>query len=405
MLVAAVRSPLRIAIVLVAALSLHACGSIARLEPVPASLTAQAVTPGIPDSRYWVDIDIAPFIHSAIEDERRERDALARAGKLTEPLPPAHVLAISGGGDSGAFAAGLLAGWTAQGSRPEFKVVTGISAGALIAPFAFLGSAYDAVLRDVTTSIDQDSVFRQRGLLAGLSGDGMAGSEPLALLLARFLTRDVLTAIAAEYRKGRALMIGTTDLDSGHAVTWNMGAIAASGTADALALFRKVMVASASVPGAVSPVMIEVEAQGKPYQEMHVDGGVITQVFTYPSNSLAVMKQLTGQPYRRAVHIYAIRNGKVSPEWAATPRRTLGIGNRAIGVLLQRQGINDLERIYQTARQDGADFNLAYIGSDFEHPAHEDFDPRYMSRLFDYAFELGAKGYPWHKKPPTDSAQ
>jgi hypothetical protein len=135
---------------------------------------------------------------------------------------------------------------------------------------------------------------------------------------------------------------------------------------------------------------------------MHVDGGVITQVFTYPSNSIAVMKQLTGRVNRRDIHVYAIRNGKVSPEWSATPRRTLSIGSRAISILLQRQGINDLERIYRTARQDGADFNLAFIGSDFEHAPHEEFDAGYMTELFEYAYRLGAKGYPWRKMPPTD---
>ncbi|MDB5871179.1 MAG: patatin [Ramlibacter sp.] len=376
-----------------------------RVDPVPASLVARAVTPGIPNSRYWVDIDLAPFVQSAIDDNMREHDALSRAGKQTEPLPPVHILAISGGGDSGAFAAGLLAGWSIQGSRPEFKVVTGISAGALIAPFAFLGRPYDKVLHDVTTSVSEDGLFGKRGLLAGLSSDGMAHSEPLARLVAKHVTPAVLDSIAAEYRKGRALMIGTTDLDSGRAVTWNMGVIAASGAPRALELFRKVMLASASVPGEVSPVMIDVEVDGKPYQEMHVDGGVITQVFTYPSNSLAVMKQLTGQPNRRGIHVYAIRNGKVSPEWSDTPRRTLSIGGRAISLLLQRQGINDLERIYRTAQQDGADFNLAYIGSDFEQAPQQAFDAKYMNRLFEYAYELSAKGYPWRKGPPTDGLQ
>jgi hypothetical protein len=169
--------------------ALQACGTTARLDAVPASVVERAVPSGIPNSRYWLDTDIAPFIRSAIEDTRRERDVLTEAGKPTDPLPPVYLLAISGGGHNGAFAAGLLAGWSAHGTRPEFKVVTGISAGALIAPFAFLGPRYDDVIRGVTTSIGQGSVFRSRGLFAGLFSDGMADSEPLAQLVAEHVRR------------------------------------------------------------------------------------------------------------------------------------------------------------------------------------------------------------------------
>jgi predicted acylesterase/phospholipase RssA len=393
----------RVAIVLAATAALQACGTVARLDPVPANLVGRAVTPGIPNSRYWEDVDLSPLIQYILDDDSGEREALSKAGLPTDPLPPAHLLAISGGGDSGAFAAGLLVGWTAHGDRPKFRVVTGISAGALIAPFAYLGSEYDSVLRSVATSIDHDGLFRPRGLLAGLSNDGMADSAPLAQLVANYVTPAVLAAIAAEHRKGRALMIGTTDLDSGRAVAWNMGIIAASPAPTALDLFRKVMLASASIPGAVSPVMIDVEAEGKRYQEMHVDGGVVTQVFTHPSNSLTKVEQVLGRPYRREIHVYAIRNGKIDPDWSATPRRTINIGTRAISVLLQRQGISDLERIYRTAERDHADFNLAYIGADFVRTEHEQFDPAYMRRLFDYGYQLSMNGYPWRKKPPVEA--
>ena len=182
-----------------------------------------------------------------------------------------NLLAISGGGDAGAFAAGLLAGWTAHGTRPEFRLVTGVSAGALIAPFAFLGSEYDEVIQTVSTSIGPKDVFDTRNPLTGLASDGMADSEPLSRLVAKYVTPEILSAVAAEYAKGRALYVGTTDLDSGRPVSWNMGAIAASEAPGALELFRKVLIAATSIPGAVSPVMIDVEIDGKHFQEMHVD--------------------------------------------------------------------------------------------------------------------------------------
>ena len=393
----------RIGSALVVGALLQACGSLPRLDAVPSTLTETAVIPGIPNSRNWLDRDLAPFIQAVLQDDKREREALAKAGKTSDPLPPASLLAISGGGDAGAFAAGLLAGWTAHGSRPEFRVVTGISAGALIAPFAFLGPRYDDVMRSVFTSVHSDDIFHGRNVLLGLASDGMADSGPLSRLVAKYVTPEILAAVAEEYAKGRVLEIGTTDLDAGRPVTWNMGAIASSNAPGALELFRKVMIASTSIPGEVSPVMIDTEVDGKHFQEMHVDGGVITQVFLYPPRILSDLERATGRPYRRELHAYVIRNGRLEPTWSDTQRHTLDIGARAISALIQTQGINDLYRIYQTAKRDGVDFNLAYIGSDFNYPHHAKFDPEYMKRLFDHAYQLSVKGYPWHKEPPGEA--
>jgi hypothetical protein len=175
----------RIASALVIGVLLQACASLQRLEAVPSTLTETAVIPGIPNARYWFDRDLAPFIQSVLQDDKREREALAKAGKTTEALPPANLLAISGGGDAGAFAAGLLTGWTAHGTRPEFKVLTGVSTGALIAPFAFLGPRYDDVIRSVFTSVRSEDIFHRRNVLIGLASDGMADSGPLSRLVAK----------------------------------------------------------------------------------------------------------------------------------------------------------------------------------------------------------------------------
>ncbi len=394
----------RVASVLVTGALLEACGSLPRLDAVPPALTERAVISGIPNARYWLDEDLGPFIQSVVKDNEREGAALFRAGKPTDELPPASLLAISGGGDNGAFAAGVLAGWTTRGTRPEFKVVTGISAGALIAPFAFLGSQYDDIIRTVSTSIGPEDVYRKRNLLKGLARDGMADSGPLERLVAKYVTPEVLAAIAGEYAKGRVLQIGTTDLDAGRPVTWNMGAIAASNAPGALTLFRNIMIASTSIPGAIAPVMIDVDVDGRHFQEMHVDGGVIAQVFLYPPGTVMELSKTIGKPFHRELHLYIIRNGKLQPEWSGIKRRTLNIGGRAISALVQAQGINDLYRIYQTALQDSADFNLAYIGPDFSYPHAEDFDTTYMKQLYRYAYQLSAEGSPWHKAPPGEAS-
>ncbi|CAI8735790.1 patatin-like phospholipase family protein [Pseudomonas putida] len=382
---------------------LQAC--LPRRDAVPPSLTDKAVIPGIPDARYRLDHDLTPFIQDAVQANKRESEGLAEAGKPNDILPLASMLAVSGGGDAGAFAAGLIAGWTTHGTRPMFKVVTGISAGALIAPFAYLGPEHDGVIRYVSNAIGPKDIFHPRSVLTRLASDGIADSKPLSRLISTYVTAEILAAIAAQYATGRILLIGTTDLDSGRPVTWNMGAIAASQAPGALDLFRNIMLASMSIPGAVSPVMIDVEVDGQQFHEMHVDGGVITQVFLYPPGTLVGLNRAAGVPLRRERHFYVIRNGTLEPQWSGTKRRTLSIGGRAISALIQTQGISDLERIYRMAQQDGADFNLAYIGADFDFPRTRKFDGEYMKRLFDYAFQLSAKGYPWHKSSPNESRQ
>jgi|HubBroStandDraft_1064217.scaffolds.fasta_scaffold46480_2 hypothetical protein len=386
---------------LMAVLSIQGCGSLPRRDAVPYDLTEMAIPAGIPNARFWADGDLSPMIRDVVREGEREVAALAKAGKSTDPLPPAYLLAISGGGDDGAFGAGLLVGWTAQGTRPEFKLVTGISAGALIAPFAFLGPQYDDILRAVSTSMSPGGVFRKRNVVFGIASDGMADSAPLAGLIAKYVTPEILDAVAREYEHGRFLLIGTTDLDAERSVLWNMGAIASSHAPGALGLFRKIMLASTSIPGAVSPVMIDVDVHGKQFQEMHVDGGVITQVFLYPQQMFMETRKATGTSFLRERHAYIIRNGMLEPRWADTARRTLSIGGRAIGALIQTQGISDIDRIYVLAQKDGVDFNLAYIDTDFDFPHQQEFANDYMQQLFDYAYGLSANGYPWHKDVPA----
>jgi len=135
-------------------------------------LTEKAIIPGISNARYRLDHDLTPFIEDAVQSNKRENQVLAEAGKPNHILPLAHMLAVSGGGDAGAFAAGLIAGWTTHGTRPVFKVVTGISAGALVAPFAYLGSEYDGVIRYVSNAIGPKDIFHSRNVLTRFASDG-----------------------------------------------------------------------------------------------------------------------------------------------------------------------------------------------------------------------------------------
>jgi predicted acylesterase/phospholipase RssA len=367
---------------------------------VPAELTTTAAFPGIPNARFWVDTDLESLLREAEAALKRERAFLAKSPTAGN-LPPLSILAISGGGDNGAFGAGLLNGWTAAGNRPKFKVVTGVSTGALIAPFAFLGPEYDESLKTVYTGVTQKNIFLPRSIWATMTKDAMSDTKPLWGLLSQMITDDLLARVAQEYRNGRLLLVGTTDLDALRPVMWNMGAIAASGAPNARDLFCQVLMASASIPGAFPPVMIDVEVDGKRYQEMHVDGGAMAQVFLYPPGLMELVRANKGVlAVDRERKAYIIRNARFVPEWASVKRWTPQIAMRSIDSLLTTQGLGDLYRIYFTCRKDGMDYNLAHIGADFTVPHTAQFEPTYMKALFDYGYELGSRGYPWKKTPP-----
>jgi hypothetical protein len=346
-------------------------------------------------SRYWVRADPAPFDQEALAADDRERRYLEEHGHKG-PLPPARLLAISGGGDDGAFGAGLLVGWTQAGTRPDFKVVTGISTGALAAPYAFLGSKYDDKLKEVFTTMSTKDIFRRRHIWAAVTSDAMCDTTPLSNVIAHYIDAETLGRIADEYRKGRVLLIGTANLDSRQGIIWDMGAIAASGQPKALDLFRAVLLASASAPAEFPPVMIDVDVDGRRYQEMHVDGGTVAQTFVYPTTFH--LKHALGAHRERA--LYIIRNARLDPNWASVERRTITIASRAIGSLVESQGLGDLYRLYAVAQRDGVDYNLAYIPRDFADTGKEPFDPQYMGHLFERARRLAASGYPWEKAPP-----
>lgn len=378
-------------------LTVTSCSTPERLPAVPRVSTAQAELPVGP-VRFLVARETESFKKEALASVERERAWLASQGH-TGPLPPLTMLAISGGGDNGAFGAGLLNGWTAAGTRPEFKAVTGVSTGALIAPFAFLGPKYDYVLERVYTTTSQADIFKKRGLLKGFFGDAMSDTTPLVQLVAQYADRALLDAIAAEYAKGRVLLVGTANLDTLEPVIWNMTAIAASKDPGALDLFRKILVASASIPGAFPPVMIDVKVNGVVYQEMHADGGTVSQVFSYPP-SFHLAEEAAKLGTTRSRSLYVIRNARLDPDWASVERRTLNVAVRAIGALTQSQGVGDLYRIFATAQRDKVDFNLAYIPSSFNFPHREEFDTQYMQQLYATGRSMAASGFPWQKYPP-----
>ncbi len=366
-------------------------------KPPPAALENQVQIPGLPGVRAWGDEVSQSFEQSALESLEQEK--AANQGQLE---PVAQFLALSGGGAEGAFGAGILCGWSQAGTRPHFKLVTGISTGALMAPFAFLGPAYDDRLRKVYTTISDRDIYQPFGPVAILLSlanvkalPSMADTAPLVRLVAEMIDPQVLQEIGREHLKGRRLLIGTTQLDAQRLVIWNMGAIAASGHPQALKLFHKIMVASAAIPAMFPPQYFEVEAGGEKFQEMHVDGGTRAQVMLYEAAISFVA--LRG---RRPRQLFIIRNEQVHPEWQKVKPQLRHIATRSIDTLLKSQGVGDLFRLYVYAQRDGFDYNLAYIPEQFTARPTSSFDTAYMNRLFQLGYELACCGYPWKKQPP-----
>ncbi len=370
------------------------CVNVPKRTPLPEALVDVALPLGIEGARAAADEPSANAEQwFAMSREEIKAQYPALFGKEHD------YLAISGGGANGAFGAGVLCGWTASGTRPEFAVVTGISTGALTAPFAFLGSDYDETLKKLFTTITTKSILSKRILWNRFFYDAATSTKPLVALLERYIDDAVIQAIAEEHNLGRRLWVGTTNLDTGEPVVWSIGTIAASGHPGAPGLIRRVLLASASLPAAFPPVLIPVEAENQEFDELHVDGGAAAQVFFYPAGmdwKRVAAKLESG----RFPDVYIIRNSRLEPQYKVVKNKLLPISGRTISSLIRTQGIGDLYRIYLTAQRDGLDFNLAYIPSDFQASRTEQFDPVYMKKLFDVGYSLARDGYPWSKAPP-----
>ena len=381
------------------AATLPACASPERGPAVPTGQTGRATVLGVPNERFFPTLNVG-----ALEKEFYDaftRLTVAKGLKSPFELPKLELLAVSGGGENGAFGAGLLCGWTDQGTRPEFEVVTGISTGALTAPFAFLGPSYDAQLKAVYTQLEPKQVLVPRFVTAALWDDGMADNAPLFGTISRYLDERMLADIARAYDGGRLLLVASTDLDAQQPVIWNVGAIAKSGHPKAADTIRRVLLASAAIPGAFPPTMFDVTLDGKAYQEMHVDGGAFAQTFLYPPSITTMRRQrLQARLPTLKLDAYVIRNGRLDSEWANVERRTLGIAGRAISTMITAAGYNDVVKIYFNCLRDDIGYHLAFMSSDFNTPLPAPFDQAYMKALYEYGYQRARRGYDWSRKPP-----
>jgi len=391
------RPALRLAVTGSSIILTAGCATMAPRNVLPQANAGQIELDGFHNIRFWGDAS-ARDIHAVMMGDGPNAETPISPGAGGHQ-PVSNLLAISGGAEDGAFGAGLLVGWSDAGTRPVFDLVTGVSSGALIAPFAFLGREHDSQLREIFTKYGRKDIFTYNvsGLLEGAA---LADDAPLARLIEKYVDEAFLQEIARERIKGRILLIGTTNLDTQRPVLWDMGRIAMSNNRDAIALFRKILLASATLPGVFPPVRIQVRVGGQNYDELHVDGGVTRQVFIAPSIfSFVSRDQKSAKPAAKP-RLFVIRNGKINPEWQSVSENVLSVTQRSIATLIKNQGIGDLYRIYSVTRRDGIDFNLASIPADFTDASDEPFDQKYMVALFDRGYDLASHNYSWVKAPP-----
>ena len=362
-------------------------------DPVPEPLVTQSAVPGYKNIRYWGDNGegLSPGIVAEIEAQQKASGNIHKESNF---------LAVSGGGSNGAFGAGVLFGWTASGKRPDFTVVTGVSTGSLIAPFAFLGPPYDDYLKEAYTQVSGDDVFERKGVLSILGSASVADNSPLRRLVSRYVTAQMLADIEREHKRGRRLLVGTTNLDAERPVVWDIGAIASSGVPGRQQLIQDILVASASIPGVFPPVKIQVVADGMTFDEMHVDGGTSNQAFMFPSN-FSVRENDRKMNRKGMVRtLYVLRNGKVTPEFSKVKPRLASIVGKSISSLIKTQGIGDLYRMYANAQRDGIAFRAIWIPESFTMREPQPFDPPFMKALFDLGYQMGRNGIPWAEQPP-----
>ncbi len=380
---------------------LGACGSLPR-NAVPPQRQLAAAIPGMPDIRAWAGEPSAIL----------ERDlAESFAQETVADFPPdakgevryAH-LALSGGGASGAFGAGILKGWTGSGTRPVFKIVTGVSTGALMAPFAFVGADYDDALRQFYTTTRSSDIFTVGSVLWQLlAGEALANTRPLQALIARHVDAELMRRVAEAHGQGRRLYIGTADLDVPRFVVWNMGLIATSGRPDALELFRQVMLASASIPVVFPPVLFDVElpSDSRRYDELHVDGGVGARVFLNGGVfSGSIVRDRGGHGGTGREDIFVIHNGQLIPPPEPVRRSLPTIALRVIDASGRAAALGDLLRIHAYAQREQAGFHWVTIPEDVDMRSDEVFDPTLMLSLYEVGLRMATSGAYWDTSPP-----
>ncbi len=373
--------------VLISLLLLSACSTAPERN---ATIDSESMNPlNVSGLRFWDD-------HiSKVEnyDVFREIDALINNKTETDVV---NHLALSGGGVNGAFSAGILNAWTEQGTRPKFDVVTGVSTGALVSVFAYLGSDYDEDLKHYYTETTIDEMFKRNSILKLVSRKAFVDTSGFEQKVRNAINLDMIEKIAIEREKGRILLISTTNLDNEKMAVWDVGRIAELRSLEAQRLVQDIIIASSSIPGAFPAKLIHLDSEKGSFDELHVDGGVSRQVFLIPQ---WMHNRVNVSPLKQ--NVYVIRNGSLKPRFSEVGNSISSVSARSVSTLTRRQGIADVEYIYNYSLNHDFAFNLAHIDHDFFDDDLNPLDLEYMNAVFDYGYEHMKSDTLWQDRPPS----
>ncbi len=358
-------------------------------------------------------VGCAPFERAVLTPERGRAELVATEGAyrfFSDDAPevllrayrpvaraargPLQVLTLSGGGPDGAFGAGVLVGWSEAGTRPQFHIVSGISIGAILAPYAFLGAAYDDDLGRLIDQTGTEFGTPSFGLIRLLRGGGAFSPTDLQRLVASIVTPRVVDEIAAAHDAGRRLYIATTHLDAQRLSVWDIGALAKLGYARGGPIIEGVIAASASIPGAFPAVRIVWPGGDGGFEELHVDGGTISQLWAPDPRRLRVAGARTGT-------VYAILNNALEPAFEVVESDTASVAAASASILLRAASQAELSLLEQQAHTAGFGFQLAYIRAG--EPAAQsalDFDPERLREVFEAGRIAASDGAVWTNDVP-----
>lgn len=390
---------------------LLACSNIEQRNPAPQEVSHTRDQVETNAVRYWGDVPIPIEQYVLNETARRNTfDASLIVDENGKPKTQHHLI-ISGGGASGAFGAGLLNAMSDNRTRPEYRLVTGISTGAILGLYAFLGEEYDHKIREFYTELSDEDLYQTRSIWQLFSSSSLLNTKKFEQKVREEVDGQLLAKVKSEHLRGRTFLVKTTNLDSQRPVIWNMGAIALSDSDDAEYLFESVLIASAAIPGIFEPVLIPTKVNGKSYDEMHVDGGVVAQAFFLPEDlDIDTISNIEKVEFSKLginiegenkSAVWVINNARIGSSWQPIPLQLTDIMGRSISTMIKYQGRNNLTQIYQQSQLTGSSFHLLYIDDKIPSaPEDAPFSQEYMQYMYCYGYTRGLDPRHWLESIP-----
>lgn len=371
-------------------LSAAACATISDREPYTLDELLDSRIAGLDDLRFFAKGGVQLQSVLGLNQQGGPYPLKIEGGRF-------DILALSSGGPDGAYGAGALKGMTQSGTRPVYEIVTGVSTGALIAPFAFVGAKYDTLLESIYTGGDLNRVLGRPSVLAAASGPALYPANRIPKFMSQHVDAALLEDIAAAHETGRRLLIATANLDADQLTVWNMGRIAQLGGPQGLNLFHSVLRAAIAIPGALAPVEITSRAGDREIVELHGDAGVLSYFYADPD---LVPRQLTRRRGTDRPRIDVILHNQIEAPTEPVKARTITLAGKSVSNLARTAMRLLLDNTIENADKSGIAVRYAYVPTNWQTVTSLDFNPQYMRRTFDLGYRQAVSNSLWNTGAP-----